>query len=109
MSRGDSNDDFLGDWEMFTNKFDKNNNPVYVGDIVKQVVKCYDLFKHYTDKYVYDIRWDDEDMGIIAVECDHEYLRLLLSDIDWTQTEVVGNIHQNKEILEWKKVTWSML
>jgi hypothetical protein len=92
--RTDEFDSFLGDWELFTGKYDKNGIPIYVGDIVKQVVESFDQFKHYTDTYVYDIIWDNLDMSIKCQECDGDDYSL--SDIIWDDCEVIGNIHQEE-------------
>lgn len=95
FERTDLNESFLGDWEMFTGYLDKNNTPIYVGDIVKQVVECFDPFKHYTDVHVYDIVWDNSDMSIKCQECDGDDYSL--TEIIWDDCEVVGNRHQIKE------------
>lgn len=95
--RNDRIDAFLGDWELFTGKFDKHGTPIYVGDIVKQVVKAFDPFKHYTDVYIYKILWDEEIQGIRCPDYGDDEEFVFLSDIEWDECEIIGNIHQNEE------------
>jgi hypothetical protein len=91
--RTDEMDRFLGPWEMFTGKFDKHGNPIYVGDIVKYPVEGFDPFIDWIEAHFFDIVWDDNEKSIFGKEDDVKYF---LSEIEWDKCEIVGNIHQER-------------
>lgn len=76
-----------------TGLFDRNGKEVFVGDIVKCTRGCFHevyLEKEYGGTFI---------GGMPAI-----YLKGLLSGYAWTEAEeIIGNIYENKELLEEKE------
>lgn len=88
-------------WEQYTGLKDKNGREIYEGDIVEQFVCGVKKFKgkEVGRKTVWQVRWNEE-------ECCFELHYLsgsLFGDslmVKGEEYEVVGNIHENPELLK---------
>ncbi len=81
--------DIIGKEEQCTGLKDKNGRLIYEGDIVK--------FKISSIKCVGAVRWDERTGGWLKDKTGqplHTYIK---------SVEVIGNIHENPELLEWEK------
>lgn len=87
------------DYMQYTGLKDKNGKEIYEGDIVR----CLDSY----GDYCYNSKIDYEG-GTFSVEvngCDYDYTALgwALENEDIREIEVIGNIHENPELLEGDK------
>lgn len=79
--------------EQFTGFFDKNNEDIFEGDIIK----CISTVPMTEGKeYFVEVVWAAGSWMVKGMESQHEYLFKWMSS-HWI--EVVGNIHENKELL----------
>lgn len=91
----DINGDVGGEWdlEQYTGLHDKNGKDIYVGDIVK----CSEGCSH-------QVIWVEEIGGTFIGGMPAWYLSGLRDGNAWTGTErLIGNIHENPELLEENK------
>ena len=81
---------------QFTGLLDKNGREIYEGDIIK-IVEKFDDENVYTSNGV--VCFEE---GIYELQnCKHfAYLGWLMHNDDITKLEVIGNIHDNPELLE---------
>lgn len=80
-------------WLQYTGIKDMEGNEIYEGDILRKF-----------DGKKYVILWDSGDAGFVSVDL-KEYIlkpesRLDERDLVWVVCEVIGNIHENPELLK---------
>ncbi|EAK7458366.1 hypothetical protein FBJ83_08190 [Campylobacter coli] len=75
--------------ELFTGLCDKNGNKIYEGDIAKIITFSYDFVGH--------VAYDKEETRFKLI--DNKYMEDFANYEDWDSIEVIGNIHENKELL----------
>ncbi|ENT7339602.1 YopX family protein [Campylobacter coli] len=88
--------------ELFTGLYDKKGNKIYEGDIIKYVY----IFKHeLLDKGMIKRLPKKVSIGYIGIDnflgfkiLKNKELQCFMKDI--TNIEIIGNIHENKELLE---------
>ncbi|EOI0354428.1 YopX family protein [Campylobacter coli] len=73
--------------ELFTGLYDNNNNKIYEGDIISIYVSG--------DFINYTVVYNKDKASFVAIVDDYEEDFTFYSDI-----EVIGNIHENEEILK---------
>jgi len=78
----------LEDPQEFTGLLDKNGKKIWEGDIVKWISTFHGAEK---DIHVSQIKWDDTNTGFYLYPWCHEIYR--------AEMEVIGNIHENSELL----------
>lgn len=86
------NSDLL--YEQYTGLTDKNGKEIYDGDIVEWV-------NGLGEKHIFEIIWNECRASFQMVEIGQEYPYILqgLSDKMKPYCEVIGNIHENTELL----------
>lgn len=76
-----------------TGLFDKNGKEVFVGDIVKCTRGC-----------LHEVYLEQEYGGTFIGGMPAVYLKGLLNGYAWTEAEeIIGNVYENKELLEEKE------
>ncbi|MDO4929614.1 MAG: YopX family protein [Bacteroidales bacterium] len=92
-----SADDFLVDPEsigQFTGLHDINGKEIYEGDIIKKVTYPFD--SHYV------VKWDAAYCSVKFYDVSFFKFYLTPHDFETTEFEIVGNIHENPELLKTK-------
>ncbi|EGS0795764.1 hypothetical protein I7U11_001638 [Campylobacter coli] len=84
--------------ELFTGLYDKNGNKVYEGDIL-HYSNCHTNYEVYAFKVVFI----EGTFNLVEFHDGNEYYQDIMTDFLSTELEVVGNIHENKELLGVKK------
>ena len=83
---------------QYTGLKDKNGTKIFEGDVLKYVSsKChYCNTEHtYPNHKPYIVKWNNDDCCFEAIN-DENYMLA----VTWSEMEVVGNMHQNKELME---------
>ncbi|HBD8887132.1 TPA: hypothetical protein KLA71_001725 [Campylobacter jejuni] len=75
--------------ELFTGLYDKKGKKIYEGDIAKIITFSYDFVGH--------VAYDKEETRFKLI--DNKYMEDFANYEDWDSIEVIGNIHENKELL----------
>ncbi|EOD4721744.1 YopX family protein [Campylobacter upsaliensis] len=94
------NDDLM--LELWTGYFDKNGNKIYEGDIIKYVY----VFNHaLLDKYMLKRLPKKVSIGYVGIDdflgfriLKNKELQCFMKDV--TNIEIIGNIHENAELLK---------
>ncbi|EAV9684965.1 hypothetical protein FFH67_08885, partial [Campylobacter jejuni] len=75
--------------ELFIGLCDTNGKKIYEGDIAKIITFSYDFVGH--------VAYDKEETRFKLI--DNKYMEDFANYEDWDSIEVIGNIHENKELL----------
>jgi uncharacterized phage protein (TIGR01671 family) len=83
---------------QFTGLHDKNGKEIWEGDIVRREVCSPDDMAYGAYGYAGIVKWE---RGKFVIECDednsfYDHMGDLFS---WNELEVIGNIHENPELL----------
>lgn len=78
---------------QYTGLKDKNDREIYEGDYLQ------DREAH-DEIYYYKVIWSDFMGCFIYEDCFGDKEQFGADDIEWSQTEVIGNIYENPELLE---------
>ena len=74
---------------QFTGMTDKNGTKIFEGDIVKEQYKSHEI--------IYNVYWDEDYFAFRVKSKDYSYY---LDELVQSNSEVIGNIHDNKELLK---------
>ena len=74
---------------QFTGMTDKNGTKIFEGDIVKEQYKSHEI--------IYNVYWDEDYFAFRVKSKDYSYY---LDELVPSNSEVIGNIHDNKELLK---------
>lgn len=74
---------------QFTGMTDKNGTKIFEGDIVKE--------NYLIHERIYSIVWDND---YFSLRAESEYTSYQLDELLLSHCEIVGNIHDNKELLK---------
>ena len=81
-------------WEQYTGLKDKNGNEIYEGDIVFEQVKGFDKRKSV-------VEWDICNPCFVLKSISEKYdIQYDFVQCDLRVNEVIGNIHENKNLLK---------
>ncbi|ECK0164388.1 hypothetical protein FQQ24_06950 [Campylobacter jejuni] len=75
--------------ELFIGLCDTNGKKIYEGDIAKIITFSYDFVGH--------VAYDKEETRFKLI--DNKYMEDFANYEDWDSIEVIGNIHENKDLL----------
>lgn len=86
--------------EQYTGLKDKNGKEIYEGDIIQEEI---DFNSKMTDGiFKYKVYWDEEELCWALEHIGNESIHHELWQCNFS-TEVIGNIHENPELLEKEK------
>lgn len=74
---------------QYTGMTDKNGTMIFEGDIVKENYK--------THERIYSIVWDND---YFSLRAESEYTSYQLDELLLSHCEVIGNIHDNKDLIK---------
>ena len=74
---------------QFTGMTDKNELKIFEGDIVKEQYKSHEI--------IYNVFWDEDYFAFRVKSKDYSYY---LDELVPSNSEVIGNIYDNKELLK---------
>lgn len=83
--------------ELFTGLYDKNGNKVYEGDIL-HYSNCHTNYEVYAFKVVFI----EGTFNLVEFHDGSECYQDIMADFLSTELEVVGNIHENEDLLKGK-------
>ncbi|WP_421362662.1 YopX family protein [Streptococcus suis] len=90
----DADDSLYSDPMQSTGLFDKNGKEIFEGD----VVVVYDELNEFESE-VYEIVYSQDNLAWIFYDNEsHDFY--LISTCTWDELEIIGNAHQNPELLE---------
>lgn len=97
-----SNDVVFGDEEISLNLFDVNQKEIYKGDIVKINAGC--SGDHFYDECIAEIGWLNDESCYYLFDPKDKYGIVHQDYYSFCEFEVIGNKHQNSELLKRKYV-----